>query len=64
LSTVFDQGRLDIVLQLINETQAIFYATELTKPYVERAKNAKADNYFSNDSMLQEIAKFVLERIH
>ncbi|MFQ5833011.1 MAG: polyprenyl synthetase family protein [Candidatus Thorarchaeota archaeon] len=59
-----DQGRLDIVLQLIDETQAIEHATELAKTYVDRAKNVLDGHDFQNISMLQEIANFVLERIH
>jgi geranylgeranyl pyrophosphate synthase len=59
-----ENDNLGIVLELIEETKAIHHAIELTKTYVERSKNALEGYGFETESMLKEIADFVLDRIH
>lgn len=59
-----ENDNLDVVLELIEETQAVHHAIELTKTYVERAKAALEGHAFQTENMLSEIADFVLERIH
>jgi geranylgeranyl pyrophosphate synthase len=57
-------GDLSTVLKLIDETKAIHHATELAKTYVERAKSALETVDLKDDKMLNQVADFVLERIH
>ncbi len=57
-------GDLAPVLKLIDETKAVHHATELAKTYVERAKSALEAVDLTNDTLLNRVADFVLERIH
>ncbi|MFX1603913.1 MAG: polyprenyl synthetase family protein, partial [Promethearchaeota archaeon] len=59
-----NQGDLECVNELIEETQAVHHATELAKMYVERAKTAVEGREFQNEPLLCKIADFVLQRIH
>ncbi|MFW9799296.1 MAG: polyprenyl synthetase family protein, partial [Candidatus Thorarchaeota archaeon] len=59
-----NEGDLECVFELIEETQAVHHATELAKTYVERAKSTLEGKELQNGELLLRIADFVLDRIH
>lgn len=59
-----EEGDLGPVLQLIEDTQAIHHAVELTRTYVQRAKTALNKANVKDERLLCKIADFVMQRIH
>ncbi len=58
------KGDVTEALVLIEKTEAIPIAIELTKDYVRKAKHALVGHDFSTKSLLEQIADFVLQRLH
>ncbi len=58
------KGDLTFALELIKQTQAIPVAIELTKSYVSKAKQCLIPFDFNQKEILEQIADFILQRLH
>ncbi|MFW9870821.1 MAG: polyprenyl synthetase family protein, partial [Candidatus Thorarchaeota archaeon] len=61
---LLDNGELYYALQLIDETNAVKYATLATQQYIDEAKDAIKNQKFQNEENLVLLADFVVQRLY